>query len=72
MARHTKDQGITIGVDIMDMSISWECSIYQKFATFTVLLSFVFSVKSDCICVMGAQPSLLLCVHVSEQMYSVI
>ena len=32
----------------------------------------VFSVKSDCICVMGAWPSLLLCVHVSEQMYSVI
>ena len=42
MARHTKDRGITIGVNIMDMLISWECSIYQKFATFTVLLSFCF------------------------------
>ena len=25
MASQTKDRGITIGVDIMDMSISWEC-----------------------------------------------
>ena len=33
---------------------------------------FVFSVKSDCIRVMGAWPYLLLCVHVLEQMYSVI
>ena len=27
MASLTKDRGITIGVDIMDMSILWECSI---------------------------------------------
>ena len=26
-----KDHGITIGVDIMDMSISWECSIYSQY-----------------------------------------
>ena len=34
-------------------------ALYQKFATITVLLSFVFSVKSDCMRVMGARPSLL-------------
>ena len=34
-------------------------ALYQKFATFTALLSFCFSVKSDCIRVMGARPSLL-------------
>ena len=30
MASQTKDRGITIGVDIMDMSISWECSTLFK------------------------------------------
>ena len=28
MASQTKDRGIIIGVDIMDMSISWDCSIH--------------------------------------------
>ena len=48
-------------------------ALYQKFATFTFFFChFVFSVKSDCIRLMGARPSLFLCVHVSKQMYSVI
>ena len=71
MARHTKDRGITIGVDIMDMSISWECSI-RSLPHSQFYCHFVFSVKSDCIRVIGARPSLLLFVHVSEQMYSVV
>ena len=36
-------------------------ALYQKFATFTVLLSFCFSVKSDFSRVMRARPSLLFC-----------
>ena len=32
MASQTKDRGITIGVDIMGMSISWECSILYLMA----------------------------------------